>query len=102
MSKAKRFDLGAVLGPQPVRSTVAAAPAPQQPAASPAPHAKPTDANRAPSRRGKRAVTIWMEPEAFEQLRRLSFESGRPVNDLTLEAMDGLFQSYGLARIARG
>ena len=43
------------------------------PEAAPAPEAKPA-AQRPPSREGKRALTVYLRPEAWKQLRMLSVQ----------------------------
>ena len=82
------------------RSSLADAlkPRPAPPASStpePDPHA-----HRAPSRRGRRAVTVYLDPAAHRQLRLLALEQNRSVQDLSVEATNDLFQKHGKARIA--
>ena len=54
----------------------------------------------APSRRGLRAVTYYLDPAAHQQLRIMAIELNRPVHGLIKEATNDLFQKYGKARIA--
>ena len=71
-------------------------PAPPTPSASePEP-----DAHRAPSRRGRKAMTIYLDTAAHRQLRMLALEESRSVQDLMTEATNDLFQKLGKARIA--
>ena len=80
------------------RSSLADALKPRQPTptlAEPEPHAQ-----RAPSRRGRKAVTIYLDAAAHRQLRMLALEEGRSVQDLSVEAFNDLFQKHGKARIA--
>ena len=58
------------------------------------------DAHRAPSRRGRKAVTIYLDTAAHRQLRMLALEQSRSVQDLMTEATNDLFQKHGKARIA--
>ena len=70
--------------------------------APPAPSAPEPDthAQRAPSRRGRKAVTIYLDTAAHRQLRMLALEQGRSVQDLMTEATNDLFQKHGKPRIA--
>ncbi len=60
----------------------------------------PGTRERAPSRRGRRAVTFYTTPEAHRQLRMLSIELDRPVQALATEALNALFARHGRAQIA--
>jgi hypothetical protein len=63
------------------------------------PSAPPTKAQKwpvAPSREGKRSVTVFINEDAFDQLQRLSFDEKRPVLSLMREAIDALFRSKNL------
>ena len=62
--------------------------------------AAPGTPERAPSRRGRRAVTFYTTPEAHRQLRMLSVELDRPVQALATEALNALFARHGRAQIA--
>ena len=73
------------------RSSLADALKPRQPAptaAEPEPHT-----HRAPSRRGRKAVTIYLDTAAHRQLRMLGFETERSGPDLLVEAAssEGLY-----------
>ena len=59
-----------------------------------------TDRGRSPSRRGRRAVTVYLDAAAHRQLRLLAVEQGRSGQDLAVEAINDLFGKYGKARIA--
>ena len=58
------------------------------------------DAGRSPSRRGRKAVTIYLDTAAHRQLRLLAVEQGRSGQDLVVEAINDLFGKHGKARIA--
>ena len=58
------------------------------------------DAHRAPSRRGRKAVTIYLHTATHRQLRMLALEESRSVQDLMTEATNDLFQKLGKTRIA--
>ena len=58
------------------------------------------DAGRSPSRRGRKAVTIYLDTAAHRQLRLLAAEQGRSGQDLAVEAINDLFGKHGKARIA--
>jgi antitoxin-like ribbon-helix-helix protein len=61
-----------------------------------------TRATRTPARQNKRGVAFWLNPDAFRQLRALTFEEERSVQSLMEEAVDLLFQNRGKHRLARG
>src|SRR5271166_342286 len=61
----------------------------------------PAETNRQRSRIGKRAVTFYVSDEAFRQLGVLSAQTDKTIQSLMLEAVDWVFQTHGLARIAR-
>ena len=54
-----------------------------------------------PSRRGRKAVTVYLDAAAHRQLRLLALEQNRSGQDLLLEAVDDLFSKHGKARLAR-
>ena len=82
------------------RSSLADALKPRQaPPAPSAPEPEP-HAHRAPSRRGRKAVTIYLDTAAHRQLRMLALEQSRSVQDLMTEATNDLLQKHGKARIA--
>ena len=55
---------------------------------------------RAPSRRGRKAVTVYVNAEAHKQLRLLSVELDQSVQALGVEAWNMLFAQHGKAQIA--
>ena len=57
-------------------------------------------AHRAPSRRGRRAVTMYVDTAGHFQLRMLALEEGSSVQKLAIEAFNDLFQKRGKPRIA--
>ena len=58
------------------------------------------EADRSPSRRGRKAVTIYLDAAAHRQLRLLAVEQDRSGQDLVVEAINDLFGKHGKARIA--
>ena len=60
----------------------------------------PTKAPVSPSRRGKRQVAFFVDVETKRQLDRLALEEGRRLQHVMTEAVNLLFQSRGMARIA--
>ena len=78
---------------QALKAKEAQAPTPERETAS-----EPSE--RAPSRRGRRAVTFYTTPEAHKQLRLLSVELDRSVQALGIEALNALFAQHGKAQIA--
>jgi hypothetical protein len=55
---------------------------------------------RPPSRLGKKAITIWVDPAVAEQLREIAFHYRKAHQDLYLEALNILFSRYGRQEIA--
>jgi hypothetical protein len=53
-----------------------------------------------PSRRGKKAVTIWVDPLVAEQLKEIAFHHKKPQQELFLEALNILFSKYSRPEIA--
>lgn len=66
-----------------------------------APGVRATQDERRPVRRGKRALTFWVQPEPHKQFKMLAVREDRPGQDLLEEALDDLFAKYGMHRIAR-
>jgi hypothetical protein len=54
----------------------------------------------APSRRNKKAVTIWVDPAVADQLKEIAFTHRKPQQALYLEALNILFAKYGRPEIA--
>lgn len=54
----------------------------------------------AKTREGKRVATVYLEPEALRQLKRISFDEERTVQDLLTEGVNAVFEKRGLSRIA--
>lgn len=74
--------------------TVVALPAPPT-------HAEPTKATTlAPSRRGKRNVSAYIEAAAAKQLRLLAVDRETSTQALLEEALNDLFRKYGRSAIA--
>ena len=57
-------------------------------------------AKQAPSRRGRRAVTFYTDPEAHQQLRILGVETGESTQALMTEALNALFTKHGKPPVA--
>jgi hypothetical protein len=53
-----------------------------------------------PSRQGKRAVTIWLEPEVVRQLNIVAAETCRTREDLMRDWLNWLFKENGKPQIA--
>ncbi len=87
--------------PHPPRPEAAPDPAPPAPATVPSPVAQ-TDKPRQQSRIGKRAVTFYVSPEAFRQLRVMSAVTDKSIQTLMEEALDWQFQQHDMHRIAKG
>jgi hypothetical protein len=78
------------------------APAPPLPAATPIVTALPASLTVAqqPSRRGKVAITHWVDPAVRKQLARLSIDHDTSQAALVSEALNLLFEKYGQPPIA--
>lgn len=98
--------------PRPRFNFDASAVAPTSSAPVPMPEVTPQDAppeapqvtrssTRAPSREGKKGVTFYLPPAAWKQLKMLSVQRDKPVQDLMLDAVDLLFAQHGQHRLAR-
>ena len=56
---------------------------------------------RAPSRVGKRSVTIYLELDAVKQLRSIGVNEDHTLQDLMIEAVNMLFKGRGKAETAK-
>lgn len=54
----------------------------------------------AKTREGKRVATVYLEPEALRQLKRVSFDEETTVQELLVEGVNAVFEKRGLSRIA--
>ncbi|WP_425305425.1 ribbon-helix-helix domain-containing protein [Chthonobacter albigriseus] len=54
----------------------------------------------ATTRQGKRAVTCYVDPAAWKQLKAISLDEERTVQDLLVEGVNAVFEKYGRGRIA--
>ncbi len=79
----------------------AAPSAPTGPAPEPMPAASHETSARQRSRQGKKVVTYYLDPEPFTQLKVLSAKIGITVQELSLEALNLLFERHQVSRIAR-
>ena len=72
------------------------------PAASPVQPAEPTAPKGyyAATRAGQKKVTAGLEPEAHKQMKLLSIETGKGIEELLREGISDLFRKYGKAPIA--
>jgi hypothetical protein len=55
---------------------------------------------RPPSREGKKAIAGFFDDAVSKQLRRLGVDQDKSVQDLLGEALNDLFEKYGLSRLA--
>jgi len=53
------------------------------------------------SRTGKRAVTFYVSPDAFRQLRVLAAQTDKTIQQIMVEALDWVFQQHDMHRIAQ-
>jgi len=53
-----------------------------------------------PSRRGKKALTTYFEPEVLKQLKLLAAAEDKTIQSLLAEAINELFKKYGRPHIA--
>ena len=67
---------------------------------APPPERARDDSHLAPSRRGRRAVTFYVTPEAHIQLRSIALERGESTQALLVEKVNDLFTEHGKSRIA--
>jgi hypothetical protein len=67
----------------------------------PEPSASEAKPKRYPTREGKRGVTFYVPPTAWEQLRMISIRERQSVQELMLDALDMLFTNKGYPRVAR-
>jgi len=74
---------------------------PTGPAPEPTPDASHETSARQRSRQGKKVVTYYLDPEPFTQLKVLSAKTGITVQELSLEALNLLFERHQVSRIAR-
>jgi hypothetical protein len=54
----------------------------------------------AKTREGKRVATVYLEPEALRQLKRIGFDEEKTVQELLTEGVNAVFEKRGLSRIA--
>lgn len=54
----------------------------------------------APSRQGKRMASVYLEPEALRQLRRIALDEETTVQSLLVEGVNAVFAARGQSRIA--
>lgn len=71
-----------------------------------APEVRPESATaeagwRAPSRRGRTAITAFVDAQTHQQFRMLSVEQRQSGQKLLIEALNDLFRKYGKRPIAR-
>ena len=81
------------------RPVAVADPAEAVPATPTVPEAAPRKYPVAKTREGKRVATVYLEPEALRQLKRIAFDEERTVQDLLLEGVNAVFEKRGLSRI---
>ena len=54
-----------------------------------------THQQRSPSRRGKKSFTLYVDPEAHDQLTLLKIQTRKSIQDLGIEALNLLFNLHG-------
>jgi len=54
----------------------------------------------APSRRGRKALTVYLDPDAVKQLKHIAADEDTSTQALVSEALNELFRSRGKGRIA--
>ena len=59
-----------------------------------------THQQRSPSRRGKKSFTLYIDPDAHDQLTLLKIETRKSIQDLGVEALNLLFNLHGKPPIA--
>lgn len=74
-------------------------PGPSIPVPVSTPEAKPTRRGRASTREGKRAMQVWLAPEAVLQMNYLALDEDTTVQALMEEAVEALFRAKGKARL---
>lgn len=60
----------------------------------------PRSSSVAPSRIGKKAVTVWFEPDAVRQLKMIGVEKGVTMQEMMREALNDFFAKNRKAQIA--
>lgn len=60
----------------------------------------PRSSSVAPSRIGKKAVTVWFEPDAVRQLKMIGIEKGVTMQEMMREALNDFFAKNRKAQIA--
>ena len=89
----------------PPAAPASAPPTPTAAAPAPAPAPKrggPGDPafSRGPSRNGRRALTIYLEPHVHKQMRSLGVETDRTLQEMGVDAVNEFFVRNGLPGIA--
>jgi len=54
----------------------------------------------APARKGKKAVTVWFEPDVVKQLKLIGIEKGMTLQDMMRDALNNYFARNHKAQIA--
>ena len=62
--------------------------------------APPASAAIPPSRQGRKAMTLYLDPAAHKQLKLLAIDLDRPAHGILLEALDDYFRKCGKPPIA--
>jgi hypothetical protein len=60
----------------------------------------PREDNRSATRRGKVSITQWVDPVIRKQVQRLSIDHDKDQYELVNEALNLLFEKYGVPQIA--
>lgn len=100
----KRASLFGARGPELVEDADTAAEAPASSTVGPPlQEAEPEPKRKYPvakTREGKRVATVYLEPEALRQLKRIGFDEETTVQELLVEGINAVFEKRGLSRIA--
>lgn len=56
--------------------------------------------NLPPSRRGKKALTVHLDPDVIKQIKLIGIDQEMSIQDLVREALNDLFVKHGKAMIA--
>ncbi len=79
---------------------LAVEPKPDPMVAEPLPLPPTRASTKAPSREGKAAVTMYVDPATAKQLKRLAVDEDTSIQTLMVEALNDLFAKRGKNRIA--
>ena len=64
--------------------------------------AQPPKWRRPPSREGRKAIVVHLDPAGYREMRLLSLNAERPLQSLMIEAVNDLLEKYEHPRYAEG